>query len=74
MLSSTHKLIGSSIISNIKENFDIYIYEHQFLNGCVKPDYSIPLFLIPHYKEKSFDYIIQMIKNLTFLNFFKRKT
>ncbi|MCX7950846.1 MAG: zinc dependent phospholipase C family protein [Clostridiales bacterium] len=73
MLSSTHRLIGASIISNLKENFNINIYEQHFLNGCVKPDYSIPLFFIPHYKEKSFDYIMQMVKDLTLFNFYQEK-
>lgn len=73
MLSSTHKLIGSSVAYNIKENFNICVYENQFLYGCIKPDYSIPLFFIPHYKEKSFDYIMQMVRNLTLLNFYQEK-
>ncbi|WP_051350695.1 zinc dependent phospholipase C family protein [Caloramator sp. ALD01] len=64
MLSATHKLIGKSIINNIIENFNIAVDQECFLNGCLKPDYSLPFFFIPHYKDKSFDYIIKMLEEL----------
>lgn len=47
MLSATHKLIGKSIINNIIDNFDIPVDQECFLNGCLKPDYSLPFFLSP---------------------------
>ncbi|GFR36361.1 zinc dependent phospholipase C family protein [Thermobrachium celere] len=74
MLSATHKLIGKSILLNIKQKYNIPINEESFLNGCLKSDYSLPFFFIPHYKEKSFNFIIQMIKDITNYNLSNTKS
>ncbi|MCX7694996.1 MAG: zinc dependent phospholipase C family protein [Caloramator sp.] len=73
MLSATHKLIGKSILNNIKQYHNIPINEEGFLSGCLKPDYSLPFFFIPHYKEKSFNFIIEMITELINYNFSNNK-
>jgi len=74
MLSATHKLIGKSIINNIIENFNIAVDQECFLNGCLKPDYSLPFFFIPHYKDKSFNYIKEIISELTNYSFTNNKS
>jgi len=70
MLSSTHLLIAENIISILNNNFGLRLDDENFKTGCIMPDYSISLFLIPHYKEKSFNFVVNMIEELFNVNDF----
>ncbi|MCX7904833.1 MAG: zinc dependent phospholipase C family protein [Caloramator sp.] len=68
MLSSTHLLIAENILSILNNNFVLILDNENFKTGCIMPDYSLSMFFIPHYKEKSFDFVVNIIDELLKFN------
>lgn len=65
MLSSTHRLIGEAVLSNLENNFSIKLDRKAFIYGCIKPDFNLGLISIPHYKDKSFGFILKLISKIS---------
>jgi hypothetical protein len=60
----SHLLIGRTVYNFILNNFGFKLNYNSLEIGCIKPDISTELINIPHYKEKSFDFIIEKINSL----------
>jgi hypothetical protein len=61
---NSHLTIGNFIYKKISENFQVELDKKAFLYGCIKPDISITYSSIPHYMDKSFDFISNLITKL----------
>lgn len=64
MFIQTHILIGKCIQEVIQENFHIKLSSNAFVYGNIKPDIDPRMTAISHYKNKSFQVIIEMILSL----------
>ena len=65
MLIPTHMRMSEIIYSNIEKNTDFLLNRLTFKTGNMSPD--IPLYHkhLKHYKHQNFDYILQMISELS---------
>ena len=61
---NSHLAIGNFIYNKIFDNFQVKLNKKAYLYGCIKPDISIAYLSIPHYMDKSFDYISNLIIKL----------
>ncbi|AGK96702.1 zinc dependent phospholipase C family protein [Clostridium pasteurianum] len=64
MFIQTHMLIAKHINKIIQQNFNITIDFNSFRYGSIKPDIDPRMISIPHYKNDSFDIIMDMIASL----------
>ena len=62
MFTQTHRLIGETIGMAIRNQYPDILDEKAFQYGCMIPDYNLRLAAIPHYKNKSFEFITGMIQ------------
>ena len=62
MFTQTHRLIGATIGMVIRSQYPDRLDEKAFQYGCMIPDYNLRLVAIPHYKNKSFEFITGMIQ------------
>ncbi len=62
MYTLTHRLIGETIGLVIRSQYPDRLNEKSFQYGCMIPDYHYKLAVIPHYKDKSFEFIMGMIQ------------
>jgi hypothetical protein len=62
MFTQTHRLIGETIGTIIRKEYPAILDENAFQYGCMIPDYYLRFLSIPHYKNKSFEYITGMIQ------------
>jgi len=61
---NSHLVIGNFIYNKIFDNFEVELDKKAFLYGCIKPDISTSYLFIPHYMDKSFDFISNLIIKL----------
>ena len=64
VLMQSHLLIAKTIHKLILDSYDIDLSLNDLKIGCIKPDFSPRLVNLPHYKNKSFQDISQMINAL----------
>lgn len=64
MMTLSHSLIGKTVYSAISEHLDVKLIERQLKYGCIKPDLAPRLRAIPHFKDKSFDFINDMVEEM----------
>jgi len=64
LLSGTHQRIGMTILSSLKQQFEVNLSVDDYLFGCIKPDFSLGAFYTPHLKHKSFDFVLNTIMEL----------
>ncbi|MEA4847792.1 MAG: zinc dependent phospholipase C family protein [Clostridiaceae bacterium] len=64
MITQSHSLIGKIVFSAISEHTEVKLVEHLLKYGCIKPDLTPRLRAIPHFKDKSFDFITYMIEEM----------
>lgn len=64
MICSSHSLVAKAVHKCVLDNlgFNLTLTDVKF--GCMKPDFFPKLIALPHYKEKSFKAIAQMIWEL----------
>jgi len=62
MFTQTHRLIGETIGMVIRSQYPDRLDEKAFQYGCMIPDYYLRFVTIPHYKNKSFDFVANMIQ------------
>jgi len=62
MFTQTHRLIGATIGTIIRREYPDRLDEKAFRYGCMIPDFYLPFISIPHYKNKSFEFITAMIQ------------
>jgi len=55
-------LIGETISTIIRREYPDRLDEKAFRYGCMIPDYNLRYIAIPHYKNKSFEFITAMIQ------------
>jgi len=41
------------------------VMQAEFESGCVKPDFDFTYFNVPHYKDKSLEFVLQILNKLT---------
>lgn len=61
MFTQTHRLIGETLGTVIRSKHPDILDEKVFQYGCVIPDYHYKLATIPHYKSKSFEFVVNLI-------------
>ena len=64
MFLNSHVTIGNFIYDKISDNLHVDLDKRAFLYGCIKPDISLTYSSIPHYMDKSFDFISNLITKL----------
>jgi len=62
MFTQTHRLIGETIGIVIRQQYPDRLDEKAFQYGCMIPDYYLRFVAIPHYKNKSFEFITGAIQ------------
>ncbi len=62
MFTQTHRLIGETIGTIIRREYPDILDEKAFQYGCMIPDYYLRFVSIPHYKNKSFQFVTGMIQ------------
>ena len=62
MFTQTHRLIGETIGMAVRNQYPDILDEKAFQYGSMIPDYNLRLAAIPHYKNKSFEFITGMIQ------------
>ncbi|MTI71651.1 MAG: zinc dependent phospholipase C family protein [Firmicutes bacterium] len=61
MLASTHYIIADSVYDNIKKITGYNLNKRLFKWGNIKPDVDFKLLSKSHYKDESFDFVIENI-------------
>lgn len=64
MLIYTHKIISDHIYNNLKLNLNVELNKNLLRFGSMKPDMAPILGKIRHYKEYSFEFVLDEITNL----------
>ncbi|OPJ55167.1 zinc dependent phospholipase C family protein [Alkalithermobacter paradoxus] len=64
MLMHTHKIIAYHVYDNIKNKLDIDLNRNCLIYGSMKPDISPRLALKKHYKNESFNFVLDEIMSL----------
>jgi len=62
VFTQTHRLIGETIGMAIRSQYPDILDEKAFQYGCMIPDYYFRYVIIPHYKNKSFEFITEMMQ------------
>ncbi|MEA1959918.1 MAG: zinc dependent phospholipase C family protein [Bacillota bacterium] len=65
MFCNTHRYIGKFIGKTIEQKSDYALDMKAFKHGCMIPDLAREYKRIPHYKDKSFDFVQKLICSLT---------
>ncbi|WP_242939255.1 zinc dependent phospholipase C family protein [Tepidibacter thalassicus] len=60
----THKIIANHMYNNIKNSLNVKLNKKFLVYGAMKPDISPRLAIKKHYKEHSFDFVLNEILNL----------
>lgn len=66
MFITTHMLIAKNVISVIEKKLNIKLDPINFLYGNIKPDINSLLISIPHYKNKSLPFVLDIIDSIQF--------
>lgn len=64
MVIFDHMGIARTIAQTVEQNFSLKLDTRAFIYGSIKPDLSSAYSTILHYKEDSFDYVMQEIREL----------
>lgn len=65
MQVDSHRLIGKTIARLLATQKNIRIKERDFKYGCMKPDIDKKLRSIPHYCDKSLDFVQELVEKLS---------
>ncbi len=65
MLVQTHRLIGEMVYTTVAEKMGLRLSKEAFKYGCIKPDIVPKYRAIRHYKKESFDFVNQMIEEIS---------
>ncbi|WP_143151279.1 zinc dependent phospholipase C family protein [Tepidibacter formicigenes] len=60
----THKIIANHMHYNIKNSLNVNLNENFLIYGAMKPDIAPRLAIKKHYKNQSFDFVLDEILNL----------
>ncbi|WP_341422846.1 zinc dependent phospholipase C family protein [Clostridium cavendishii] len=66
---NTHKIIAQGVITNLELNKKVLINDKHFIWGNLKPDMTSKYKLVKHYKDESFNLILNKIDYLSSLSF-----
>ncbi|MDO5300888.1 MAG: zinc dependent phospholipase C family protein [Tissierellia bacterium] len=58
MNPDAHRLVGRSILKELRQNYSFSINERQFLLGCVAPDFMPQYKMVRHYQGESMDFVV----------------
>ena len=64
LISGTHRMIGAAIGQHLNALFIGQVMQEEFESGCVKPDFDFTYFNVPHYKDKSLEFVLQILNKL----------
>ncbi|MBS3873911.1 MAG: zinc dependent phospholipase C family protein [Firmicutes bacterium] len=65
MLSGTHRMFGRAIGHALSKPFSGRVVQAEFESGCVRPDFDLAFFNVPHYKDKSLPFVMRLLSQLT---------
>ena len=58
-------MFGRAIGHALSQTFSGRVLQAEFESGCVRPDFDLAYFNIPHYKEKSLPFVMRLLSKLT---------
>ena len=64
MMTLNHRQIGKTVFSAISKSHVVKLDEKSLTYGCIKPDLVPRLRAIPHYKEKSSDFVNEIFEEM----------
>lgn len=64
MFPQSHSIIAKGLYESFLKNLNVSLDLKGFIYGCVKPDFSLSLLKMSHYKDKSLEATCSMIKAL----------
>jgi len=64
LISGTHRMIGAAIGHRLNTRVLGQVMQAEFESGCVKPDFDFTYFNVPHYKDKSLEFVLQILNKI----------